>query len=718
MSMLKNLKIKSKFRIPIVFQLIILLAIVIFYFSYDSLITEENTRDTLFTGVLERSRDLSGTIDEFLHGEHTYQQVKSEYDSVLTVVQRSGIYADREKLADWNRLEQELKKIDTLALQNKDIEAEIFLVFDAAVNETNLLFGKLDGKLQRLDRFVRGIRVRQLDQGQVSRLKRTMINQLPTEEQRMIDTAGAGLDTLLKINALFRQVQKQPDQAQELTTLLETAAADAETRDRQLTGSADTQLPVNIKESVVKINGLVETYIANAGTIKTTKAAVDTALQGIFDHIDSTAADRKQLFLKEARTAFYRLFILLVIVTLVLIFLNAATGKNITKHLISMTARAYDLAVGDVDMTRRLAVDSKDEIGELAGWFNRFLERLQQLVEKVKQSAGEVYDATDQIASNSENLAVRTNQQAASLTETSATLAEFTTSVQNNTENSAEADMMLAEFNAEIQDKSSLIDDVTRTMSEIYESSKEIDNIIKVINDISFQTNLLALNAAVEAARAGEAGRGFAVVASEVRNLAQKTAESSKSIQEIVMRNVESTQKGTELVNETSQFFGEIVGVMGDTVQKIAEITDASRSQSTGIEQINSAIGQMDEVSNHNANLVEQLSSTGKKVKTNALELQELVSQFRTDESCDIEGSDYFKEVLTKKVGTEKGEKKAASVKLQDKPESKQRKSSESSGSKIARGEHTKAAAEPASAKPTPTEDDFFGGDDDGFEEF
>lgn len=708
MSMLSNLKIKSKFRIPIAFQLIILLAIVIFYFSYDSLITQENARGTVFSGVLERTRDLSGSIDDFLHGEKTYQQFKSEYDAVLQAVQESGIYTDQEKLAEWNVLDKELKTIDGLVTQNKTSEKEIFLVFDSAVKGTNTFFEQLRGKLQQLDRSVRGVPVRKMEKDETSRVKRNLINRLPTEEQRAIATAGAGLNTFLKINELFQQARKQPDQVPQLMSFMESALKEAEASEQQLAGSAYAQMPTQIKESVARIKGLVETYVANANTVKTSAATIDTELQGIFEYLDSTAADRKLLFLKEARTVFYRLFILLVLVTVVLIILNITLGNTITKHVISMTARAYDLAVGDVDMTQRLAVESGDEVGELAGWFNKFLERLQQLVEKVKQSSKEVYEATEEIASNSENLAVRTNQQAASLTETSATLAEFTTSVQNNTENSAEADMMLADFNAEIQEKSSLIDDVTRTMSEIYESSKEIDNIIKVINDISFQTNLLALNAAVEAARAGEAGRGFAVVASEVRNLAQKTAESSKSIQEIVIRNVESTQRGTELVNDTSKFFGEIVGVMGETVQKIAEITDASRHQSTGIEQINTAISQMDEVSSHNANLVDQLSSTGKSVKSNTLELQELMSQFKTDASSDIKGSDYFEEVLKQKDTKEKEEKQKATV---SKP-------AESPKTGTAKKERKKAASEPTTSKPTPTEDDFFGGDDDGFEEF
>jgi aerotaxis receptor len=186
----------------------------------------------------------------------------------------------------------------------------------------------------------------------------------------------------------------------------------------------------------------------------------------------------------------------------------------------------------------------------------------------------------------------------------------------------------LESFRTKVESNRNLMNNVTETMNIISESSRKIDSIINVINDISFQTNLLALNAAVEAARAGEAGRGFAVVASEVRNLAQKTAESSKTIQEIVSQNVESTKKGMGLVKETSRFFAEIVDMVMELVTMINEITSGSREQSTGIEQINSAIIQLEDVISQNSALVEQLSATSKTMKGNAGQLEDLVNRF------------------------------------------------------------------------------------------
>ncbi|MCP5108622.1 MAG: HAMP domain-containing protein, partial [bacterium] len=462
------------------------------------------------------------------------------------------------------------------------------------------------------------------------------------------------LEKLTAVSKKFQSIETVIKQNAELEKQIKEAPAKAEEG-----GSAEEAPAEN-----VDVQGLLTQYVENSKKINGTQRNILNIFGEMFHYVNEQTSGATASRLKSVRDMLYVLFAFVIVMIVILLILSLGMIKLITVPLIAFTGRAYDLAVGDVDMTKRLHVDSKDEIGELGGWFNKFLDRLHQLLVKVKNSSTDIHNATEEITHASGDLASRTNEQASSITETSTTVEEFTTSVQGNTENSAEADMMLTSFNEEIQEKKSLIENVDSTMTEIFDSSKQIDNIIKVINDISFQTNLLALNAAVEAARAGEAGRGFAVVAAEVRNLAQKTAESSKSIQDIVMSNVESTQKGVQLVKDTSAFFAEVVEMMGETVTKISHITNSSREQSTGIEQINKAIGHMDEVSTHNAGLVEQLSATARNVKSNAVQLEELVSQFKLDDSSDVKGSDYLAEVKKekKKEKQKKEEKKVKPV--------------------------------------------------------
>jgi len=310
-------------------------------------------------------------------------------------------------------------------------------------------------------------------------------------------------------------------------------------------------------------------------------------------------------------------------------FLSSIMISRVVKPLLNASNLMGELSEGEGDLTVRLDVKSEDEVGKLALNFNNFIEKLNDIVIQVKESSEEIYNGTQEIAAGSEDLSTRTSEQAASITETSTTLENFTSIVKVNTENSEDVRKRLENFNSEMKTKKDLMENVTSTMKEIENSSKKIDNIITVINDISFQTNLLALNAAVEAARAGEAGRGFAVVAAEVRNLAQKTAESSKTIQEIVTKNVDSTKKGMLLVNETSDFFSTIMKIMDEMVTKINEITNGSKEQSTGVEQINQAIMQLENVINQNAALVEELSATSKNMSTNTRQLNELVNRFK-----------------------------------------------------------------------------------------
>lgn len=321
------------------------------------------------------------------------------------------------------------------------------------------------------------------------------------------------------------------------------------------------------------------------------------------------------------------------IISLVSFLVIGFIGNFIITRLVKPLVDASDmmavLSEGEGDLTTRLEVKTEDEIGKLAKNFNRFIEKLRDIMVQVKDAATEINDGTGEISAGSEDLSTRTSEQAASITETSTTLEGFTNIVKVNTDNSAEVTQRLGNFNAEMLAKRDLMVNVTSTMKEIEDSSKKIDNIITVINDISFQTNLLALNAAVEAARAGEAGRGFAVVAAEVRNLAQKTAESSKTIQDIVSKNVGSTKKGMELVNETSAFFTAIMEIMSELVEKISEISDGSKEQSTGVEQINQAIMQLENVINQNAALVEELSATSKSMSSNTHQLNSLVNRFK-----------------------------------------------------------------------------------------
>ncbi len=405
------------------------------------------------------------------------------------------------------------------------------------------------------------------------------------------------------------------------------------------------------------------------------------------ENVETEKAAAKQTF---QETYIFTLIITAIAILLVFILLTLL-NKTVIRPIQLMVRRGKALSEGQANLTKRLNLSGKDELAEFAFYFDKFLQRLQEIVVQVKNSSGELLESSSQVATGSQELAARTNQQAASITETSTALEEFSAILRQNSDHSRDANQRIVSFDHEIQSKRELIRNVTGTMSEIDSSSKKIDNIMNVINDISFQTNLLALNAAVEAARAGEAGRGFAVVASEVRNLAQKTAESSKTIQEIVTTNVNSTEKGMELVKETETFFESIMDILSELSNTIGTIENGSREQSTGMEQINQAVMQLEQVINQNAELVGEFAATGKAIQGNARDTFNLLEQFVTDSS----GAD-------------------------DSVDSRADKSAKPKKEKPKEDSFTESAPPRSTASSSKPEDasDFFAADEDEFEEF
>jgi methyl-accepting chemotaxis protein len=316
-------------------------------------------------------------------------------------------------------------------------------------------------------------------------------------------------------------------------------------------------------------------------------------------------------------------FVLLVVLLYILIsYLVANPIKKVDRLL-------KDIAQGEGDLTARLDSNRQDELGGMSHWFNTFVERLQQLIRRVVETTRDFSMTTESISAESNELASRTSQQAAAVTETSSTIEEFSRSIVETTANADEVKTEIEAFNREINEKKELIQNVTSTMSVINDSSQKINQIINVINDISFQTNLLALNAAVEAARAGEAGRGFAVVASEVRSLAQKTAEASKTIRDIVGQNVDSTHAGMELVQKTSEFFTSMFKVMEGILDKVREISVSSQQQTSAIEQITQTISELDEAIRRNAELSGELNDSVNQIKLSSTTLADIASHFK-----------------------------------------------------------------------------------------
>lgn len=286
------------------------------------------------------------------------------------------------------------------------------------------------------------------------------------------------------------------------------------------------------------------------------------------------------------------------------------------------------------DLTSRINEAFSGDYESLRKDFNLAVDRLQETMKSVLSASRAIGTGAGEISRAAEDLSHRTEQQAASLEETAAALEEITATVKKTASNASHASEIAAVAKTAAETGGEVVGNVIAAMSNIEQSSKQITDIIGVIDEIAFQTNLLALNAGVEAARAGDAGRGFAVVAQEVRALAQRSSEASREIKTLIKASGEHVGSGVHLVGESGEALKKIVEQVGEISALVNEMAQAAQQQSTGIEEVNAAVTQMDQVTQQNAAMVEQSTAASRNLAGETRELTELVSYFRVEQEA------------------------------------------------------------------------------------
>ena len=321
-------------------------------------------------------------------------------------------------------------------------------------------------------------------------------------------------------------------------------------------------------------------------------------------------------------------------VAAIVLVLAVLVAWTITRSITGPLREALGVArrVAGGDLTSRIEVDGRDEAADLLRALSEMNGGLSRMVAQIRSGAESIAVGAGQVAAGNQQLSSRTEEHASSLEETASTLEEFTTTVRQNAEHAKQASQLAGSASATAQKGGQVVGKVVTTMQEVTTSSKRITDIIGVIDGISFQTNILALNAAVEAARAGEQGRGFAVVAAEVRSLAQRSAESAKEIRGLIENSVRGVETGARLVGEAGKTMDELVASVRKVAEIMTEIASASHEQSSGIEQINKAITQMDNVVQMNASLVEEATAAATSMAGQATGLARAVAQFRIED--------------------------------------------------------------------------------------
>jgi len=321
----------------------------------------------------------------------------------------------------------------------------------------------------------------------------------------------------------------------------------------------------------------------------------------------------------------------MVLLSVLMMGLAFIIGRRISRPLRGMMVQARELAAGVLPREMADVPDSRgiEETEALASAMKSMVARLSTVVQAMRTATDSIGTASTEIAMGNQDLSSRTEQTASNLEETAASMEQLTSTVRNSADAARQANQLAASAAQIASRGGEVVSQVVSTMDEINHSSKKINDIIGVIDGIAFQTNILALNAAVEAARAGEQGRGFAVVAGEVRNLAQRSAQAAKEIKGLIGASVERVEAGSRLVADAGQTMNEIVGSVQRVSDIIGEITAAAGEQSDGIAQVNTAVSQLDQMTQQNAALVEQSAAAAQSLREQAARLAETVQVFR-----------------------------------------------------------------------------------------
>ncbi len=463
------------------------------------------------------------------------------------------------------------------------------------------------------------------------------------------EICGVSLNSAFANRSLYDYaIENEPGEQNKIKTEIENNVSEA---NRLMGTFKKTKLAPEEKELVSKFDNSWSHYVADSekvieyGRAKKSKEALQllngAATQEINEVEDDTDKliklnmDQAKLEYNDSDAAVEKTEVIITSLTIAAAIFGIFIGFLITRGITVPLAEAVGLAqrVANSDLTSVIEVKSKDETGKLMQALKDMTGNLRNVVNGVKASTDNITSAASQISAGNSDLSSRTQEQASALEETAASMEELSSTVKQNAENAKQANQLAVAASGVAIKGGQVVGEVVGTMSSINDSSRKIVDIISVIDGIAFQTNILALNAAVEAARAGEQGRGFAVVAAEVRNLAQRSAAAAKEIKQLIGDSVDKVENGTKLVAQAGETMEEIVTSVKRVTDIMGEIAAASAEQSSGIDQINNAVTQMDQVTQQNAALVEEAAAAAESLEDQAQELTVAVSVFKIDGS-------------------------------------------------------------------------------------
>ncbi|THB69549.1 MAG: HAMP domain-containing protein [Gammaproteobacteria bacterium] len=592
MKILNNMKLGIKLSIPNIMQVIVLIVVFVIYFQIHGVIVHHEEQAKSRYALDASVQEIDDSISSYIANHLTFSEMMNIFKKDSEFILSSELLRGHEEItSELTHIEEDLHKIHVLLDESHELEVKVSGLINESVSKSDTYLAEISKRL-----------VDSVARNEVSDLERAVI-------------AGASVNTTsnLKANVLFQKIKSDLKYGEILLQQLDKAIDNAKKDAAALKDTPFSQLPVEAEKANVKISEMVEKYIKDLQLLDYNKKHIAKMIQEMRDSITRINQDANHEVFMVVEDDLKILMAVYVIALIMIALVLFVVSKSISTPVKYIVSQLQQLAGGNYSV--EFNVDRKDEIGVLSYALNQMVHKQLEIVREVQSVSAFITSQIAQLSEGVQSLSAGASQQAASVEETSSTLEQSSASVQQNAANASTTENIA-------RDVSTKADQGGKAVAQAANAMKEIAQKITIIEEIAYQTNLLALNAAIEAARAGDHGRGFAVVAAEVRKLAARCEAAAGEISSLSKNSIAISDVSTKQIQD-------IVPKVQQTADLVFEINASSQEQASGLDQITTAMSQLDKVTQTNASLAEELAAAAEALNEQALKLSEVMSYFK-----------------------------------------------------------------------------------------